>query len=282
VNEAAAGRARARADTETRATERERNEAIMRPPESRVLHEQRVRALREKPRPWCPVRARSRPAVHAFFAVVSVDFLLPARRGTRPRAAGKSSFVRYSPTLDRARSRVLTPPRAPHRPVKAPPQEAGATPMRVNPADAEFFMAFRGPDGDRVLSRTWSICSFLSSAGPFAPPILSSCHPTSRRRPPRLVRGRLRAAFLRSPPRSGDVPRRSPPTATPRRASSSSASSSWRAAPSASRLLSPPARAAPPPSETGSAARAHPTGAAMETEAAESSSIVVPKIASAS
>jgi len=36
----------------------------------------------------------------------------------------------------------------------------------------KFSRAFRGPDGDRVPSRTWTICSFLGSAGPFAPPIL--------------------------------------------------------------------------------------------------------------
>ena len=32
--------------------------------------------------------------------------------------------------------------------------------------------AFGGPDGHRVLSRTWRICSFSSTARPFAPPIL--------------------------------------------------------------------------------------------------------------
>jgi len=47
--------------------------------------------------------------------------------------------------------------------------------------------AFGGSDGDRVPSRTWRICSFLNSAGPFAPPILdhattlpASVHPLAR------------------------------------------------------------------------------------------------------
>ena len=77
-------------------------------------------------------------------------------------------------------------------------------------------------------------------------------------------------------------PRRSLRTPTRRRASSRCASSSSRGATSASPLLSPKARAAPRPRAAASAARTRPTSAGVETGAAESSSIVVPKIASTS
>ena len=66
--------------------------------------------------------------------------------------------------------------------------------MRVNLGDLRKLPGRSGgPDGDRVPSRTWTICSFLSSAGPFAPPILAGGRPplaTSSTPMPRAQRSR--------------------------------------------------------------------------------------------
>jgi hypothetical protein len=57
---------------------------------------------------------------------------------------------------------------------------------------AEFSRAFGGPDGDPVTSRnTWTICRFLSSTGPFAPPMLwaSAAAGSQPSAPPARARG---------------------------------------------------------------------------------------------
>jgi hypothetical protein len=112
-------------------------------------------------------------------------------------------------------------------------------------------------------------------------PTRSASHPASRRRPRGSSAGGSARPSRRRCHARATSPRRSLRTATRRRASSRSASSSWRAATSPSPQLSP-ARAGLPPRAAASAARTPPTSAGVETGAAESSSIVVPKIASAS
>jgi hypothetical protein len=112
-------------------------------------------------------------------------------------------------------------------------------------------------------------------------PYRSASLPASRRRP----RGSSTGGYARRSRCRGRAPATRPRlslrTPTRRRASSRSASSSSRGATSASPQLSP-LRAAPRPRETGSAARTRPTSAAMETEAAESSSKGATRIAPAS
>jgi len=131
-------------------------------------------------------RARSRASSNAT-----------AHRVLRASSADRSHGAR----TERPRPRALRGPWCAHRWRAMPgaarrggdwtrsPQEAGATPMRVNPADLRNFPGRPGgPDGDRVPSRTWRICIFLSSAGPFAPPTLprrAGRRSARRRRAPR-------------------------------------------------------------------------------------------------